>query len=388
MKMLLAPDLGLPFKPSFSLLLKLARHKSKIILTTLKKNKFTLLLPYPPHLPNYLIKRMKEQGRFAALKVETASNAAGEDGQVFFMKFPLGGKSARDISKREYALYQFVNALEHETIVRRHVELLKTPFGFGLMTPFYEGVRLQHAKKTDKLEQIANLIYSLQTLLDNRNFSTKLVRDPMLYNSMTHPIHSFALYKKEIEDRVKILPKNLANRILTTVNKMALAIKKFQGIPVFSHRDFFDKNIILLDSDKSEIQIKSDESDNQINRIYQKNQIFRYSDVPTSDVSGIPINPIFRPLVLVDFEHSAIIKNYILGLNFDLANLIVQWYRFPGLTKKITQLVRQKHRDKKIFDFSLRVCLIIQILAKIDPVAQTMHPGGADENLKLLKNII
>lgn len=334
MKNYAGPDLGLPFNPSLGILRKLAHDKADVILKELDKQSFLLVLPSKHKLSTYLVHRMKEQGRFAALKVSHGR-------KDYFVKFPLGGKSAAAIAKREYSLYQFVNALKHEVIVPRKVDLIKTPFGYGLMTPFYEGIRLQHSKKIDKIEQIANLIYSLQTLLENRNFSADLVKNPILYNTMTHPIHSFGQYQKEVTDRSKLLPRDLSKKILTCVSKMRKSIEKFQDVPVFAHRDFFDKNIIVSSS-----------------------------------------------LVLVDFEHSAIIKNYILGLNFDLANIVVQWYRYPQINMRLINFVRKKHKNKALFDFSLRACLIIQILAKIDPIAQQMHPGGIKENIDMLKKII
>ena len=191
------------------------------------------------------------------------------------------------------------------------------------------------------------MIFNIQTFSANINNIKKTY-----FGSGTKPIHNWNDYEREVNSRLNsylqskpsVISKSLAARIIKKIVKLRPFIINYENKPIFSHRDFFDKNIIV------------------------------------SNQSSI--------IFLVDFEHAAIVNNYLLGLNFDLANIVVQWYRYPRLCQKLISLVRVKHADKKNFDLSLEACLIIQILAKIDPLAQKMTPGGVRENINLLRKLV
>ena len=345
-----APDLGYVFSPSEKRLNELAQEKAKIVSHWLDNNSYVLLEPDRTGLINYLKKRMSEQGRFAGLKVKKGTN-------VFFLKFPLGGAAARSMAIREAAVYHYINTLRRDLPITKTSKIVTTPLGAGLVIDYFEGKPLERVKKSDKIGHLADLLYSIQTLPVRIVTSTPGVAEiDYLFGKGTFPIHTFKKYFKSVDSRIKLclngkpprFSASLAKKIYNKIEMLRPYIEQYENAPVFAHRDFFDKNILVA-------------LPNKFN------------------------------LALVDFEHAAIVKNYILGLNFDLANIIVQLYKYPQLNKKLISLVRAKHfseADKTLFDISLEACLIIQILAKIDYTAQKMTPGGVEENVRLLSQIL
>lgn len=356
-----APDLGIAFHPKASQLKKYCREKAKIINYTLQKKGYKLIEPSTNDLENYLKRRMLEQGRFAGLSVKKNTS-------VFFIKFPLGGNTAKNASIREEKIYSFLYSIPHQLPIPQKASTFPTPYGYALSLEYIPGKRLEQISKTDKIHSISQILHSIQTCIEKSQNIPSEKENPYLYGVSTTPIHTFEDYEREVAERLEkyskskpyLITKKLQKRILKKIKELKLKIISFENIFVFSHRDFFDKNIIAGQ-----------------NKFCKKSSSEKEKLKKTTN------------LYIVDFEHAAIIKNYILGLNFDLANIVVQWYRYPKIGNEIIKQTRALYEKKtKIFDVSLTACLIIQILAKIDPLAQTMTPGGVYENLSLLEETI
>lgn len=348
------PDLGIAFHPSEKKLRKISENLAKIILNFLREKKITLLSPTPGKLSSYLAKRMAEQGRFAGLVVSPLnSHPASPAGRQqsapsdYFLKFPLGGKTARTLAFREAKVLHFLwenFPPKREFFYPKAFQIWKTPSGWALLSQYYQGPTLDKwLEKASKSEQkkMAEKIRRLLSLWENL-LTDKTIPSFLFKKSA---IHTWTDYYQEVKQRLKEHPEfsfTFKDEVLKAILAWEKITKEHQGKFVFAHRDFFGKNIIVRPDGR---------------------------------------------LAVVDFEHAAVIKNHLLGLNFDLANIIVQSYEHP-IFQKFLFSSHQPPATSYQLPLSLNLCLIIQCLAKIAPVAQKMTLGGYQETLTLLKKTV